>query len=146
MEPPEPTTRGNASATAPETLPGSLHLFCFPDAPARVSIVRHDPGARMRRALMALAACWGLGLVSVLVPIAHFVLVPGFFVLGIVLAAARAREAASVLGAAGRCPRCDAERAFIASGRLREESKAQCPACRNELSLTIESALVRGVR
>jgi hypothetical protein len=143
MEPPNSVA---ANASPPETIPGTLHLFGFPDVPAQVTIVRHDAGARMRRALVALGACWGLGLVSVLVPIAHFVLVPGFFVLGIVLATTRARETASVLGAAGHCPRCDAERAFVASGRLREESMAQCPVCRNELSLTIESALVRGAR
>lgn len=131
-----------APAPATETLPGVMHLFGFADFPVEVRIVRRDARARMRRALKALGACWGLALVTVLVPIAHFVLVPGFFVLGIVLAAQRAGEAATVLGASGRCPRCDAEREFLASGRLRAETKAQCPACRNELSLSVDPGLV----
>ena len=130
MEPPPVGT-----AVPPEVLPGTLHLFGFPDVPARVTIERHDKGARMRRALKALGACWGLAVVSVIVPIAHFVLVPGFLVLGIVLAGQRGREAASVRTVEGHCPRCNAERTFIASGALRAEMKAQCPVCRNELAL-----------
>ncbi len=121
-----------------------MHLFGYPDFAVDVRAVRHDAGARARRTLAALGACWGLALVSVLVPIAHFVLVPGFFVIGIVLAVRRMGEAASVLGAAGPCPRCAAAREFVASGPLRAQGKAQCPVCRNEFALTIDPALVRG--
>jgi len=123
-----------------EIHPGTLHLFGFPDVPARVTVERHDSGERTRRALKALGACWGLALVSVIVPIAHFLLVPGFFVLGIVLALQRGREGASVRAVEGHCPRCNAERTFIASGALRSEMKAQCPVCRNELTLSIPPA------
>jgi len=124
----------------PEELPGTLHLFGFPPQTARVRVARHDPPARTRRALKALGLCWGLAVVTVLVPIAHFVLVPGFFVLGIVLAVRRFGEATTVLGAFGHCPRCDAARDFIATGALRAEMRAQCPVCRNELALTVEGA------
>ena len=125
MEPP-PTP-------ASENLSGTLHLFGFPDVAAVVTIVRHDAGARMRRALRALGVCWGLAVASVLVPIAHFVLVPAFLALGILLAVRRGREAASIVAVSGRCPRCEAERAFIAGGRLCRESKAQCPRLRATL-------------
>src|SRR5258708_5675775 len=122
MEPP-PSTTG--------IRPGTLHLFGFPDVPARVTVARHEAGDRTRRALKALGACWGLAVVSVIVPIAHFVLVPGFLALGVVLATRRARETASVRAVEGHCPRCNADRSFIASGPLRPGMKVQCPVCRN---------------
>jgi hypothetical protein len=141
MEPPPLGTE-----SPPEILPGTLHLFGFPDVPARVTIERHDKRARTGRALKALGACWGLAVVSVIVPIAHFVLVPGFLVLGIVLALQRGREAASVRAVEGHCPRCNAERTFIASGALRAEMRAQCPVCRNELSLALAPSETTGAR
>src|SRR5512140_1627824 len=98
--PPDPAPAPPADASA-EQIAGRMHLFGFPEFPVRVRVARHDPGQRTRRALKSLGIFWGLAVVSVLVPIAHFVLVPGFFVLGIVLFVRRTSEAASVLGASG---------------------------------------------
>jgi len=89
---------------------GTLHYFGFPDTAAQVAVVRHDPGARLRRGLLALAACWGLAALTVLVPIAHFVLVPGFFLLGIWLLVKRLGEDATIVSVAGDCPKCGERR------------------------------------
>ena len=118
---------------------GTLHYFGFPDRPARVAVVRHDPGQRLRRALLALGACWGLAALTILVPIAHFVLVPGFFVLGIVLFLKRMAEDATIAGVEGVCPKCGEERAFNASGRALPHVKVTCPVCRNELDLEVSA-------
>jgi hypothetical protein len=118
---------------------GTLHYFGFPDTPARVGVVRHDPGARLRRGLLALGACWGLAALTVLIPIAHFVLVPGFFLLGIFLLVKRLGEDATVTSVSGDCPKCGEPRTFIAGGRLKAGMKVQCPVCRNELDLTVEA-------
>jgi hypothetical protein len=118
---------------------GTLHFFGFPDAPARVTVVQHDPAQRLRRALLALGACWGLAALTILVPIAHFVLVPGFFVLGIVLFVQRMREDATITGVEGVCPKCGEERGFVAGGRVQPHVKATCPVCRNELDLEISA-------
>jgi hypothetical protein len=128
-----------------ETLTGELHLFGFERTPALVHVVRHTPRARAHRALVVLGACWGTAAVTVLVPIAHFVLVPGFFIAGIVMAARRLREPTSVVGVAGVCPRCAAERKFDAGGRLRPAIRVSCPTCHNTLDLSIEPAEVSRV-
>jgi hypothetical protein len=125
---------------APESETGTLHYFGFPDTPARIVVARHDPGARLRRGLLALAACWGLAALTILVPIAHFVLVPGFFLLGIWLLVKRLGEDATVVSVSGDCPKCGEPRSFIASGRLTPRMKVQCPVCRNELELSVEAS------
>jgi hypothetical protein len=37
---------------------------------------------RLKRALKTLGISWGLAIVSVLIPLAHFILVPGFLLAG----------------------------------------------------------------
>jgi hypothetical protein len=119
---------------------GTLHYFGFPATAAQIAVARHDPGARLKRGLLALGACWGLAALTVLVPIAHFVLVPGFFLLGIWLLVKRLGEDATIVSVEGDCPKCGERRTFLASGRLKTRSKVQCPVCRNELELTVESS------
>jgi len=127
-----------------EQLTGELYLFGLPKTTARVTVARHAPGDRATRAARALAALWGVAALAILVPIAHFVLVPGFFVAGIVVGLRKLNELATVTQVSGICPRCGAERAFEAGGRLRASSKASCPACHNQLDLTIDPVFVRG--
>ena len=115
---------------------GTLHYFGFPATPARVAVARHTPGERLKRGLLALGACWGLAALTILIPIAHFVLVPGFFLLGIWLLVKRLGEDATIVSVTGDCPKCGEPRTFIASGRLRAAMKVQCPVCRNELELS----------
>ena len=134
----KPAPGSSLAPGGPENLPGELYLFGFPRTPARVAVVRHTSAARARRALRVLALCWGLGVLAILVPIAHFVLVPGFVLLGIALAVGRLREAATIVGVSGACPRCGVERALEAGGRLRAETRAACPECHNTLALTLE--------
>jgi len=140
MDPATVDAPPGAPAPGEATLPGTLHLFGFPEFPARVRVALHDPGARIHRALKALGICWGLAVASVLVPIAHFVLVPGFVLTGGWLFGRRMGETATVLGASGHCPRCDAAREFRADGPLKEHAKAQCPVCHNQFALTISRA------
>ena len=120
-------------------LEGKLRFFGYPATRGVVAVARHDPGARLRRGLLALAACWGLAAVTILVPIAHFVLVPGFFLLGIWLLVKRLGEDATIDSVSGDCPKCGEPRTFHASGRLKPEVKVQCPVCRNERELAVET-------
>jgi hypothetical protein len=127
-----------------EQITGELYLFGFPKAPARVTVARHEPGARAGRAVKALLALWGIAALTILVPIAHFVLVPGFFITGIVVGLRRLNEPATVMGVSGACPRCGSERGFEAGGRLKASSKVSCLECHNQLDLAIDPAFVRG--
>src|SRR6185503_7590772 len=82
---PEPPTAGR------EVLPGALHLFGFPKVAAQVTVVRRSPADRMRRALLGLGTFWGIAILCVFIPIAHFVLVPSFLIIGIVVGVRRVR-------------------------------------------------------
>lgn len=124
------------------TCPGTLHFFGFTNTVARVGVERHAYAARFKRALLRLAACWGIGALCILIPIAHFVLVPAFAVLGIVLFFRALGERASIVSVEGSCPRCKSTRPFIAGGKLMTSSKVQCPECRNELDLGVDAACV----
>lgn len=64
------------------------------------------PLERMGRAGKALAIAWLLALVTVFIPIAHFVLVPLFVIAGPVMAFARYRVETVVEKARGICPEC----------------------------------------
>ena len=120
-------------------VPATLHFFGFPDTTATVHFIRHDPGARTRRAVLALVACWALAALTILVPIAHFVLVPGFLVAGIVLFARRLREDATIVGVEGVCPYCKEQRSFSAHGLMKSQFPVGCPVCHNQLEASVLS-------
>jgi hypothetical protein len=65
-----------------------------------------SPSGRWARAAKTLAVLWGLAIVSVLVPVAHFLLVPGLLVAGPIVAFRIAHERSMVLGGEGLCPAC----------------------------------------
>jgi hypothetical protein len=68
-----------------------------------------DKADRMGRGLKGLVIGWSLAIVSILVPILHFFLVPGFFILGIVLFFAMSAETETIVGGTGVCPECKKE-------------------------------------
>jgi transposase-like protein len=78
---------------------------------------------------------WGLALVSVFIPVAHFVLVPTFALAGVLLAALRAREDRRLMEVRGACPRCGTEQRFKVGGRFAPERSLDCPRCHSNLVL-----------
>jgi hypothetical protein len=128
---------GQNGAMDHESAPATLHYFGFPETSANVHFVRHDPPARSRRAVLALVVCWALAAVTILVPIAHFVLVPGFFVAGIVLFVRRLAEGSTIVGVQGVCPYCKEERSFGAHGLMKSRFSVGCPVCHNQLDASV---------
>ncbi len=63
---------------------------------------------RLLRAAKRWGFLWALAVVSVLIPVAHFVLVPGFLVAGPISAVARYRQKSGVIRGEGPCPNCGA--------------------------------------
>lgn len=88
--------------------------------------------ARVERwdgAAKAWAALWGLAIASVLVPVAHFVLVPALLLAGPIAAFVRWRQRSGVLGGQGTCPACRAPMSI--EGQADEWPFFQiCEACR----------------
>ena len=102
--------------------------------PATLVVAAFDRGQRVRRALKALAGCWGAMVVSVFLPVAHFVLVPSFFVIGIWQFFKRLEMQEQVRGAHGRCPDCGTEQDFELGSRRFPQS-VTCAGCHRGLTL-----------
>jgi len=92
---------------------------------------------RARRASLALLACWGLAAFSVLIPLAHFVLVPGFFIAGFVVAWQRLQQRQLILGANVSCPECGAN-SVLPSGPDDWPISLFCDACHARLELKLQ--------
>jgi hypothetical protein len=111
-----------------------LTLFDFPKTDAVATIRHFGPGERMRRALKWGGALFGLAVVSVFLPIAHFVLVPGFLIAAIVFFARRLGQARKIEKVVGRCPRCGLEQEFeLERVPLEGEIELTCQSCRNRI-------------
>lgn len=76
--------------------------------PGQVRVQEWDKKARTARALRFWAFCWGLSIVSVILPLVHFVLVPGFFLAGPLGAWIISTQASQILGGEATCPDCGA--------------------------------------
>jgi len=65
-----------------------------------------DGAARTKRAVKILLTCWGLAVLSLPILVFHFILVPGFLILGPVMATLRYGEENVILGSLVECPVC----------------------------------------
>src|SRR5258707_5008350 len=97
--------RGDDPMSTETEVPAVLTAFGHPPQPVQAVIVEQAPGQRFARTLTGLGMFWGLGLASVFIPVAHFVLVPTFVVAGIVMAGKRAREDRPLPPGLGAWPR-----------------------------------------
>jgi hypothetical protein len=75
-------------------------------ASGQVRLQHWTRSARLGRAAKWLAALWGLAVVSVAIPVAHFLLVPAFLIAGPIAAFRRLRQESGILGGEGTCPAC----------------------------------------
>ncbi len=101
-----------------------------------LSIRLYSGGERGKRALVALLGMWAAAGVSVFIPIAHFVLVPGFVLAGPVLAWLRYRQDQALLHTRGVCPRCGEEVTIEMDANERLPSWRYCPQCQAAVQIT----------
>ncbi len=76
--------------------------------PGEIRIQNWSQHERTMRALKFGGACWAASLVSILIPLLHFVLVPGLLLAGPILAFIIVGQENVVLGGEGTCPKCQA--------------------------------------
>lgn len=88
---------------------------------------------RVRRAAVAVAAWWGAMAVSVFIPVAHFLLVPGCFIGGIAAFALRLRVRVLAVGGETECPDCGAAQALDVGGTWRGFNQLTCRHCQRAL-------------
>ena len=116
-----------------ETLRYSISGYANQKTDATVEVIRFDRKARVRRAVSALALWWAAALVSIFIPIAHFALVPGFFIYGIVAARQRLKTEIVATRIEGTCPDCGAAQQFPAGGRWNPPMETACGECSRRL-------------
>jgi hypothetical protein len=126
--------RGVSDPTASAPRPLKLSGYHGEPTPARLLVATFNRPARTRRALKGLGGFWGAMVVSIFIPIAHFVLVPTFFFVGIWQFLRRLRTRELVKGAHGRCPDCGAEQDFELLSRRLPQS-VTCGTCHRGLTL-----------
>jgi hypothetical protein len=130
------TEAGGVMADVPVT----LAAFGAAGTDAVATVQERSLGARAGRAALALGAAWILAVPAVFLPVAHFVLVPGLLVGGVVLAAMRLAETRTLARVRGVCPRCHAALDVSPGGRFRLPRAVQCVHCRNELTMAARAA------
>ena len=92
--------------------------------------------SRVVRALLTTLALWVFGALMFFIPLAHFVLIPTFFFVGIVVGIVRLLDDVSLLSAQGVCPRCHVERTFEGAGRYRSGRTVHCNGCGSQIAVT----------
>jgi hypothetical protein len=105
--------------------------------PGTVTVVAFDRRARIRRALGALGTFWGCALGAVFIPVAHFLLVPGFFGFGIVQCVRRLGTHELGVGARGTCPDCGFEQRLELPSRWAVPQQVTCRRCQRGLTLRL---------
>ncbi len=133
---PDEPPSGNPSTSARLAISG----YHGAPTPAVLLVTRFDRGQRTRRAVKALGGFWGAMVVSVFIPIAHFLLVPSFFGIGIYQCLRRLRVQEQVRGVHGACPDCGVEQDFELGSRAAFPQSVQCRSCHRGLTLaTVEA-------
>src|SRR2546429_5523276 len=91
-----------------------------------VTIREFNRDERVRRALAGLGKWWGIAVLSVLIPVAHFVLVPSFLAYGAWQFFQRLGTVDLVIDARGTCPDCGTEQALDLAARWRAPQPVTC--------------------
>jgi hypothetical protein len=117
--------------SAREPTPATLELEPIPFA------------SRLGRGAVRLLAAWALAVGCVFIPLLHFVLVPGFFLAGPVLAWLAVRKTVRVTSASVTCPKCRKDSA-IEAGTTGWPVSMRCVSCGTTFSARSEHPRSKG--
>lgn len=112
----------------------ALFVLTRPDRflPSDGTVKEFTPKEKTSRSFKILAAFWIGSLFSVLLPVLHFVLVPGLFISGVIMFNVRRKQQIEVLDVRCPCPECQKEVSFkkiAGNWPLRQT----CPHCSAQL-------------
>jgi hypothetical protein len=102
---------------------------------ATVTIRFFDRQERVRRAIKGLLTFWAVALGCIFIPVAHFLLVPGFGLYGIYTFFERLNADQIVLNAEGTCPDCGKAQKLDTTGRWRVPRTVPCRYCQRALRI-----------
>ena len=106
-----------------ETSPAEMHLTTFTLKEQKM------------RALKTLLSFWLIATICVLIPIAHFILVPGFLIGGIIAAKRRWDKPEEGIDASGACPACENNICIKLDKNAELPQWHDCPECNDPLEL-----------
>jgi len=102
---------------------------------ATVTVQSFDRAERVRRALKGLGTFWAAALGSVLIPVAHFLLVPSLLVYGAYTFLQRLGAVEVATAARAICPDCGAVQQLDVRGRWSVPRDVACGRCQRSLHL-----------
>lgn len=103
------------------------------------AVVRLDhlsPARRIGRGAKSFLIFFVLAVVSVAIPAAHFILVPGFLLAAVISLIVSLGVTTRVVGAHGSCPDCRLEQDFDLNVSWQLPQDFACRGCRRRLTLT----------
>ena len=103
--------------------------------PAKMYIRTYSEKEQKVRAIKTLLKLWGIAAVCVLIPIAHFLLVPLFFIMGILKSAKLLHKAEDGLYAEGACPSCEQNMKLLLENNAELPQWIDCPKCSEAIEL-----------
>jgi len=92
-------------------------------------VLRYRAAERRMRALGLLFGLWLAAAISIFIPVAHFFLVPGLFVAGIVMAWRAYRREEEGIDVRGKCPNCEDEIVLALEKERALPLWRRCPKC-----------------
>jgi len=87
------------------------------------------------RALKSMMIFWAIATLCILIPIAHFILVPGFLIGGIIVASRRWKVKEEGIKATGSCPACHNNICIKLDKSAELPQWKDCPECTDPLEL-----------
>jgi len=105
--------------------------------PAEMRVTAFTQQEQKMRALKSLFMFWAIAALCILIPIAHFVLVPGFFIGGIIVASRRWKLTEEGIDASGSCPACHDNVCIKLEKNAELPQWHACPECSNPLELKL---------
>ncbi len=124
---------------APQTLAVTITDIREHSSSGTVELKIWDKKERTKRALKALGFTLGLAVVSVLIPILHFILVPTFILASPIVFFWIAGQEQVILGGKGTCPNCHKE-FEIARSPVTWPLSDLCDHCKAELKINQANA------
>jgi hypothetical protein len=97
------------TVSSEESIPVRIVKNTESSSTGQIVFRERDRAERLWRAARTLAIFWTLAIFSILIPLLHFVLVPGFLLLGAFMFFGIYSEHISNLGGKGICPECKKE-------------------------------------
>jgi len=108
--------------------------------PAQIHITEFSVAEQKSRAIQSLLKFWLIAAVCILIPIAHFLLVPGFLIGGVIVASRRWKTEQEGIDASGDCPACHNQITIPLEKNADLPQWHDCPECADPLQFQEKQA------